>query len=126
MKGRELLKVAEGLARGHPPSEPFRRSAVSRAYYAAFSELSGHLRRQSYSRGRTRSPHDHAWNHLKHHIMDSDLEREARRRAVADTGFLLKKRRHKADYRLDSRLARDEASTALDEARRIVNELDSL
>ncbi|MGN6202296.1 MAG: hypothetical protein ACTHNY_07820 [Solirubrobacterales bacterium] len=126
MRGRELLKVVERLAAGKPPTEPFRRSAVSRAYYAAFSELSHYLSRQSYSRGKSSSPHDHAWNHLKNGISDHDVAREARRRAVADTGFRLKKRRQKADYQLDARLANDEAADALKEARRIVKELDAL
>lgn len=126
MKGRDLLAVVERLAQGRPPAEPFRRSAVSRAYYAAFSELSAHLRQRAYSRGATRNPHDHAWNHLKYNMPDGNLDREARRRAIADTGFSLKRRRQKADYQLDAFLARDEAKTALGEARRIVDELDLL
>jgi hypothetical protein len=57
---------------------------------------------------------------------DGDVQREARRRAIADTGFRLKERRQKADYQLDSRLTREEAKTALEESKRIVKELDRL
>ena len=79
-----------------------------------------------YSRGSGRSPHDHAWNHLKHRMNDGDIGREARRRAIADTGFRLKERRQKADYQLDSHLGREEAQVALEESKRIVKELDRL
>jgi hypothetical protein len=59
-------------------------------------------------------------------MSDGDVGREARRRAIADTGFRLKERRQKADYQLDSRLGREEAKIALEESRRIVEELDRL
>jgi hypothetical protein len=126
MKGRQLIPVAEKLARGHPPQEPFARSAVSRAYYAAFGELSDYLRARFYSKVESRNSHDAAWNHLKNGIPDTDIARRAQRQAVADAGFRLKSRRQKADYRLSSHLGRDEAQAAISEAKRIVTELEAL
>jgi uncharacterized protein (UPF0332 family) len=126
MKGRELIPVAEKLSKGHPPTEPNARSAVSRAYYAAFSEVSDYLRVRHYAPNPKKSQHEGAWNHLRSGIVDSDVERQARRRATADVGFRLKARRHKADYQLASRLARDEAPSAVQEAKRIISELQKL
>lgn len=126
MKGRDLIPVAAALSRGKPPLEPEARSAVSRAYYGAYGELSDHLRVRHYAPPPTRSRHDAAWRHLRNGIVDGDARRQAQRRAVADTGFQLKARRLKADYQLGSRLARDEAALAVAEARRIVTELDAL
>jgi uncharacterized protein (UPF0332 family) len=126
MRGRELVPVAEGLIRGRPLVEAAARSAVSRAYYAAFSELSDYLRVRHHTPGPRRSPHDAAWQALRSGFVDGDVARQARRRAVADAGFRLKARRQKADYRLDARLARDEATDAVHEATRIIRELDAL
>jgi hypothetical protein len=126
LRGRELIPVARRLCQGRPATEARARSAVSRAYYAAFSELLEYLSARSLPPPRGRSPHDAAWHHLRSGIVDGDPDRAARRRAVADTGFLLKERRQKADYRLASRLARGEASGTVDAAERIIQELDRL
>jgi uncharacterized protein (UPF0332 family) len=126
MNGRELIPVAERLVKGHSPTQPNARSAVNRAYYAAFGEASEYLRVRHYSPNPKRSQHDAAWNHLQNGIVDGDAQRRAQRRAVADVGFRLKARRHKADYQLASRLADREASVAIKEAKRIINELQAL
>lgn len=126
MKGRELIEVAHSLSIGKPPTQPRARSAVSRAYYAAFGELSDHLRVRGYATPPRKSPHDAAWNHLRNGLVDSDRERQALRQAVADTGFRLKARRQKADYQLNAQLAANEATLAVEEAKRIVNELAAL
>ena len=126
MKGRELLPVAADLGKGKPPPEPKARSAVSRAYYAAYGEVADYLRVRHYAPPPKKNRHDAAWHHLRNGIADGDSTRQARRRAVADMGFRLKARRHKADYQLASHLARDEADVAVKEATRIVKELDAL
>jgi uncharacterized protein (UPF0332 family) len=126
MKARELIPVAEDLSKGKPPDQPRARSAVSRAYYAAFGEVSDYLKVRYYAPPPKKSQHDAAWNHLQSGIQDSDPRRQAQRALVADIGFRLKARRQKADYRLNSRLANDEANLAVTEAKKVIAELDSL
>jgi hypothetical protein len=126
MKGRDLIPVAELLSKGRPPTEPMMRSAVSRSYYAAFGELGNYLRMRHYTPPAKRSSHDAAWNHLQSGIRDFDKDRGLRRRAVAGVGLHLKARRQKADYQLNAGLRRDEAALAVEEAKRIVSELDAL
>jgi hypothetical protein len=43
-----------------------------------------------------------------------------------DSGIILKDRRQKADYRRGSRLSKTEPQGAIDEADRIIKELDNL
>ena len=126
MRGRALLPVAQDLIRGQTPGEPKKRTAINRAYYAAYSEAGAYLRQRNWTPPANASPHDATWNRLRTGVQDADPVRRARRAAVADIGFLLKARRQKADYRLTSVLARDEAASAVKEAQRIIQELDQL
>lgn len=125
MKGRDLLGVVEELER-KAPTEPYARSAVSRAYYAAFGELNEYLRARNKLPVGKKNSHDAAWNQLKSGIADTDLSRRAQRSATADLGFDLKRCRQKADYRLGSKMAPHDAKQALEKAERIVRELDSV
>jgi hypothetical protein len=99
---------------------------MSRAYYAAFNELSEHLRAWSVVPPGGRSPHDAAWNVLRYGIADGDVRRQAARDAVADIGLRLKDQRQKADYRLTQVIGRNDAKQAVDTAERIIAELDRL
>jgi hypothetical protein len=126
MKGRELIPIATRLGAGKAPPEAAARSAVSRAYYAAYTEVTEYVSQ----RGLTSSPsaysHDRTWNHLKNGIPDKDSWRRVERRSIADQGFLLKNRRQKADYRPNSKLARGEGKQAVAEAEDIIRRLDAL
>lgn len=127
MRGRELLGVARLLERaaGHPPNEPAGRSAVNRAYYAAFGEASDYAHRIGYSHAGGPGSHNRVWKWIGAYS-DGNATRDAGRRAAASQGMFLKARRQKADYRLAARLGRGEATAALKESERIIRTLDSL
>jgi hypothetical protein len=126
MKGRELMALARALAKGRPPSEPAGRTAVNRAYYAAYGEVSDYVGQRGYPGPQNSSPHRATWHYLRDGIADPDLRRRAERRAIADLGIRLRDRRQKADYRLNARLARGEPAVSVDEADRIIATLDRL
>jgi hypothetical protein len=126
MRARALIPVARALSKGRPPAEPSARSAISRAYYAAFGELMAYIEPRGYKGAGSRSPHDRAWRYLGTGIPDSDRRRQEERRALAEVGFRLKARRLKADYRLASTLSRNEAAIAVEEATRIRDGFDAL
>jgi uncharacterized protein (UPF0332 family) len=126
MKGRELIPVAKRLASSASGSEPLGRSAVNRAYYAAFGEAEDYAGSRGFARKPGAGSHDRVWRHLESGIRDRDRGRRAARRAVAAQGLLLKDRRQKADYRRGSRISRTEPHDALREAERIIKALDGL
>jgi hypothetical protein len=114
------------LGAGRSPQEPAARSAVNRAYYAAFTEVTEYVTQRGLASSPSAYSHDRTWNHLKNGIPDNDARRRAERRAIADQGFLLKDRRQKADYRPHSKLARDESKRAIADAEGIIRRLDAL
>lgn len=127
MRGRELLGVAHLLAKaaGRTPNEPAGRSAINRAYYAAFGEASDYALRVGYSHSSGAGSHAKVWNHIGAHT-DGDATRDATRRAVASQGLFLKERRQKADYRRAARIGRTDHDDALKESKRIIQAIDSL
>jgi uncharacterized protein (UPF0332 family) len=126
MKGRELLPVAKKLGAGQAPKEPAARSAVNRAYYAAYTEVTEYVTHRGLPNSPSAYSHNRTWNYLKNGIADIDARRRAERRALADQGFLLKARRQKADYEPNAKLARDESKSAIAEAQTIIKRLDAL
>jgi hypothetical protein len=126
VRGRELLPIATKLAAGPRPPEPRGRSAINRAYYAAFTELTAYIQRHGFTYSPGGGSHVKAWNFLRSGVRDSDSHRQAIRRAAADTGALLKARRQKADYHLSSKIGRAEPAQAIREAERIVRALDGV
>jgi hypothetical protein len=126
VKGRELIPIAKKLGGGQSPKEPAARSAINRAYYAAYTEVTEYVIQRGLPSSPSAYSHDRTWNHLKSGIADNDAQRRAERRAIADQGFLLKARRQKADYRPKSKLARDESKRAVVEAQGIIKRLDAL
>jgi uncharacterized protein (UPF0332 family) len=121
IRGRDFLRVAKKLS----GDEAHYRTAIGRAYYAAFNEVSAYVTRRGYTPSGGDS-HDRIWNHLKNHVPDTDPDRAAPRRAVADLGFQLKDRRQKADYRLQQTVSDRERRVGIDEAQRIIDTLDDL
>jgi hypothetical protein len=130
MRGRDLLRVARlRVARvlaGPNTSEARVRSAISSAYYAAFSEAAAYAARHGFHFAPAVASHVRLWRFVRAGIADGDRQRQAERDAIADTGFRLKERRQKADYRLGSRLQRNEDATSIREAERIIHALDRI
>ena len=127
IRGREFLDVARQLARGsRPPSERVARTAVNRAYYAAFSEAADYVVNRGYVRKRGGASHQQLWEYLKSGIRDTDAARQGRRSAVAAHGLELLRRRTLADYNLVGRLPHDDPKYSMDLADRVVTELDRL
>lgn len=124
MKGRELVPVARRLARGNP-NEAHARSAINRAYYAAYTELSHFITRQGYKHSAQRGSHRRAWEFVRDPTQ-SDRRERAERRTIASQGLLLKDQRTKADYQPFSRIGRNDAADAVRSASGIIAALDRL
>jgi hypothetical protein len=127
VKGRELIGITRLLAKaaGRSPNEPAGRSAVNRAYYAAFGEASDYAVRVGYAYSGGAGSHSKVWNYIGAHS-DGNAARDAARKAVASQGLFLKARRHKADYQRASRMGRTDHDDALKESVRIIQALDAL
>ncbi len=98
---------------------------MNRAYYAAFGEAFEYASRIGYTYTGGPGSHNRVWQWIGRHS-DGDAARDTSRRAIESQGLFLKTRRHKADYRLASGLARGEPTDALKESDRIIKTLDSL
>jgi uncharacterized protein (UPF0332 family) len=120
------VPIAATLAKGRPVTEPAARSSVNRSYYAAFGEASDYVVARGFVRRRGGGTHDQVWKYVESGVVDGDARRMAERRAIAAQGRLLKIKRHKADYQRGSKLAKTEPTDALNDARRIIQALDSL
>jgi uncharacterized protein (UPF0332 family) len=112
---RAFLDVAEDLSSRN--EDEYRRSAVSRAYYAIFgaswralpTSLQMHM-----GQGRV---HSATWNH---YAASSTLAS----RQIAGIGFRLKRMRDRADYDASVAFAANRVRDALDEAHQALNLLD--
>jgi hypothetical protein len=120
MKGRELIPIAEQLTRH--PGDPYRRSVINRAYYAAFTELNDYIQPRGFSHTKGAGSHKKAWDYLGR--MRPLHQDPAVLGAIASTGIQLKDRRTKADYSPHLLLGKGEAPEALAEAKRIINSLE--
>jgi uncharacterized protein (UPF0332 family) len=115
--GRDFLAVANTLAAG--PTEAEWRSAVSRAYYAAF-----HTARELLTRLRFRVPggeqaHAYLWLRLSN---TGDPTADAVGRLLRD----LRGRRNNADYDLGRPRSRANATDATADARDLIARMDGL
>ena len=112
MDGEEFLKVAQELAEG--PREAHRRSAISRAYYAAFHSVCEVLRRNSINIPENPGGHMVA-------IRCLDYSRDANlAQAGSKLGTLHGNRRH-ADYELGKRLGTLQAALDIRLASQVIN-----
>jgi uncharacterized protein (UPF0332 family) len=117
MIGRDFLTVANALAVA--PTEAEWRSAISRAYYAAF-----HSAREFLTRLRFRVPageqaHAYLWLRLSN---TSDLKADSIGRLLRD----LRGRRNNADYDLGRPPSRANASDAAVDARDLITTMDAM
>jgi hypothetical protein len=116
----DYLALAQTLA--SPPTDEARlRTAISRAYYAAFNVAKGYLAgtRPHLTIPATGQAHEFVWNELT----TKGTPAEA---LVGRRGIDLKRRRTMADYRLQWSMGvqvSKETTAALADARRIVTEL---
>jgi uncharacterized protein (UPF0332 family) len=109
--GEEFLKVAQELAEG--PREAHQRSAISRAYYAAFHSVCEVLRRNSINIPENPGGHMVA-------IRCLDYSRDANlAQAGSKLGTLRSSRRH-ADYTLDRPLGRFQVGLGMGHAEQVI------
>lgn len=124
MRGRELLSVARELARG-PASGPHARSAISRAYYAAYTETAHYAARYGYQHSPNRGSHARTWNFMAQ-VNDGHSRRKAERHTIRSQGKFLKQQRMKADYQPFASLQANAARGAIQTAKGIIDALDRL
>jgi hypothetical protein len=108
-----LLLVAARLLQGAAPEERERRSAINRAYYAAYGEA----REYSIAHGlnmRVRGQsHDQVWQFLRRGAGYSQRWEEAVAKAIGDYGVELRTMRVQADYHLSSSPSEQDAQRAV-------------
>lgn len=113
----DYLDLARSLSSG-PPGEAALRSAISRAYYAAYHCASRYVRAQELVDASTELRHDLVWRQFNQ-LSDDSL------RPVALLGFRLKQQRLFADYRMPfPGVLRDAAAVAIDDAAEIVGRVE--
>jgi uncharacterized protein (UPF0332 family) len=117
--GTEFLDLAEALLRQESADEARQRSAISRAYYAAFLRTRAHLVARGF-RIRHRETHQGVWN-----LMLKTRNPDAQ--AIGHAGMQLKALRRAADYEIPypADLATD-AAVAVGRARALLANLQSL
>lgn len=117
IRGEDFLKFAERAANG--PAETDWRTAVSRAYYAAFHEARDFLTALGFQTPRADMAHAFLWRRLQNggHV----------RLALAGSRLnQLRGERNQADYDLHRDLARDDAAAAAKSAAMIIDTLHGL
>jgi hypothetical protein len=122
IQGRALLAVAREVNR--KATEPWKRSTINRAYYAAFGEAAEYARRNGYARGGG-SPHKSVWDFIER-VPDGDRRRRAERAAIRGHARWLQEEREKADYQLNGAVGRSAPDDAVRLAKRIIDALDAL
>jgi hypothetical protein len=123
IRGRALLRIAKDLNRS--TAEPWKRSVINRAYYAAFGEASSYATRNGYTGGGGGSPHKSVWDFIER-VADHDRRRRAKRAAIRAHARWMQEEREKADYRLAAGIGRDVPDEAIRYAKRIIDTLDEL
>jgi hypothetical protein len=126
--GRELLDVARTLVAVTGAGEKEHRSAVNRAYYAAFSEASEYVKSRGYRYQRgSRGSHQQVWDYLKSGVPHGgDYRLQSRRRLVASQGEDLLGRRVIADYELSGGLGQLDPDFSIRTAGQMINSLDRI
>ncbi len=117
IRGEDFLKFAERSATG--PTETDWRTAVSRAYYAAFHEARDFLTALGFQTPRADVAHAFLWRRLQNcgHA----------RLALAGSRLnQLRGERNQADYDIHRDLARDDAAAAVISAAMIIDTLQGL
>lgn len=117
MNGRDFLNSARRLAAG--PDESDWRSAVSRAYYAAFHVARDLLAALGFQTPRADRAHNYLYARLNN-SGDAGVEDVAKRLHE------LRRRRNQADYDLLPPLPRQDAASYIAMAERVVQSLDTL
>lgn len=113
----EYLRLAEELAQ-RPDDEAAHRSAVSRAYYAAFCRACAHLIQQNIPVSQGDGSHKRIWESF------SSLGRTYS--GVQNNGDRLLRRRVVADYRDDQTVSPQDAKSAVGTSKNILTWLDQL
>jgi len=115
---RDFLAVAERLAMSDDEGD--QRSAVSRAYYAAFHRARAFVRAENYHPGRVRLDHREVWNALRY---DADPARVS----VGERGNVLLQFRRNADYdRQFAGVLATKVHEVVAEAKALVDAIDRL
>jgi uncharacterized protein (UPF0332 family) len=117
MTGRDFLPLARSLARGNDEAEW--RTAVSRAYYAAFHTARDLLTDLGFGTPRADTAHEYLYRRLNNCGL-APVQSAARR--LHD----LRRFRNQADYDFARPLGKAGAATQLSAAERIVQALDAL
>jgi len=117
IRGEDFLKFAERSATG--PTETDWRTAVSRAYYAAFHEARDFLTALGFQTPRADVAHAFLWRRLQN-------GGHARLAFAGSRLNQLRGERNQADYDIHRDLARDDAAAAVISAAMIIDTLQGL
>lgn len=116
----QFVNVAQRLATEE--GEEYYRSAISRAYYAAFGVAWGKLSRQdrqTISNNPKKNKHEGTWDvYMGDYSSDNE--------SIGEVGAALKAQRHIADYNADWTVKSSEATLAIKQAQKLIKEIDKL
>ena len=121
---RLLLKVAESLLDG-TPEERHIRSAVNRAYYAAFGEAREFAIRKGLVLSQRAGSHQQVWNYLRRGGAPTIWEAAAWK-SIGDLGLTLTADRKLADYVGSAAITLRDAQRVIIQANEIIKKLMSL
>ena len=124
-KWRLLQQVAVQLL-GLSASEHHTRSAINRAYYAAYGEARNFAEQHGYVWNGKGGSHIQVWQFIRLGKGTSQKWQLAAWRAVGDAGLALKESRTRADYRSAPAPGAQEARQAVAQAQNIINRLHGL
>jgi uncharacterized protein (UPF0332 family) len=120
-----LQKIAVELSKS-ATSEAHVRSAINRAYYAAYGEARDFVVARGYSWNRRGASHQRVWNYLKQRTGAKQSWERPAWKAIGDAGDALKQRRMLADYDSDTAPTLAEARHAIAQAASIIKRLSGL
>lgn len=122
---RLLLHVAVNLL-ASAPAERENRSAINRAYYAAFGEAREYSLAHGLTMRRGRPSHDQVWQFLRNGASYSQTWEEAVAKTIGDIGIVLRTLRVQADYFLTSPPSEADARRAVELANIIIKRLHGM
>lgn len=124
-KWRFLLRVAAVLLNA-ADQESECRSAINRAYYAAYGEARAFCEARGMILKKNRSSHEQVWQYLRSGETSDTVYGRAACKAIGDQGIFLRSQRVAADYFGNAAPPKSEAERAVATSREIIRRLHGL
>lgn len=121
-----FLSLASRLAQAQPKRESEARTAIGRAYYAAYGETREHAVRCGLSFSKAKPSHEQVWQFMRSGGGQKTIYRAASSKHIGDQGIALRALRVQADYYPQSAPSEDEVRRAIGLSKEIIDRLKRL